>query len=142
MAQVQRKIVHKQFNSPIALYSDTNVKETLDRELKLLNNGAVGWVWNVFSQIFTHLHFNHKILFPFPSSPGFCSSLHSFCRIRKIHLKQKGFSWLKIKFLLIWSNSHFITSGRNKRDILTKSFNEENWVIVRVVNRVFMERYH
>lgn len=44
MAQVQRRIVHKQFNSPIALYSDTNVKETLDRELKTLNNGAVGWV--------------------------------------------------------------------------------------------------
>lgn len=46
MAQVQRKIVHKQFNSPIALYSDRNVKETLNRELKTLNNGAVGWVWN------------------------------------------------------------------------------------------------
>lgn len=42
MAQVQRKIVHKQFNSPIALYSDRNVKETLNRELKTLNNGAVG----------------------------------------------------------------------------------------------------
>ncbi|CRL00111.1 CLUMA_CG013392, isoform A [Clunio marinus] len=42
MAQVQRRIVHKQFNSPIALYSDTNVKETLNRELKLLDNGAVG----------------------------------------------------------------------------------------------------
>lgn len=54
MAQVQRKIVHKQFNSPIALYSDTNVKETLDRELKLLNNGAVGWVWNnFFANIYT-----------------------------------------------------------------------------------------
>lgn len=48
MAQVQRRIVHKQFNSPIALYSDTNVKETLDRELKTLNNGAVGWVWRNF----------------------------------------------------------------------------------------------
>jgi hypothetical protein len=42
MAQVQRRIVHKQFNSPIALYSDTNVKETLDRELKQLGNGAIG----------------------------------------------------------------------------------------------------
>jgi len=42
MAQLQRKLVHKQFNSPIALYSDTNVKETLNRELKILNNGAVG----------------------------------------------------------------------------------------------------
>lgn len=44
MAQVQRRIVHKQFNSPIALYSDTNIKATLDRELKSLGNGAVGWV--------------------------------------------------------------------------------------------------
>jgi hypothetical protein len=42
MASVQRRIVHKQFNSPIALYSDVNVKETLDRELRQLNNGAVG----------------------------------------------------------------------------------------------------
>lgn len=49
MAQVaQRRIVHKQFNSPIGLYSNQNVKETLDRELKTLNNGAVGWVWNNF----------------------------------------------------------------------------------------------
>lgn len=42
MAAVQKRIVHKQFNSPIALYSDANVKETLDRELKQLNNGAIG----------------------------------------------------------------------------------------------------
>jgi hypothetical protein len=42
MASVQRKIVHKQFNSPIALYSDTNIKATLDRELKSLGNGVVG----------------------------------------------------------------------------------------------------
>lgn len=45
MASVQRRIVHKQFNSPIAMYSDTNVKETLNRELKVLSSGAVGWVW-------------------------------------------------------------------------------------------------
>lgn len=44
MATVQRKIVHKQFNSPIALYSDVNVQETLDRELRQLGNGAIGWV--------------------------------------------------------------------------------------------------
>jgi hypothetical protein len=42
MAAVQRKLVHKQFNSPIALYSDNNVKETLDRELRQLGNGAIG----------------------------------------------------------------------------------------------------
>lgn len=42
MAAVQRRIVHKQFNSPIALYSDNNVKETLDRELRQLGNGAIG----------------------------------------------------------------------------------------------------
>ncbi|XP_050336059.1 uncharacterized protein LOC126762980 isoform X4 [Bactrocera neohumeralis] len=34
MATVQRKLVHKQFNSPMGLYSQQNVKETLDRELK------------------------------------------------------------------------------------------------------------
>lgn len=44
MASVQRRIVHKQFNSPIAMYSDNNVKETLNRELKVLSSGAVGWV--------------------------------------------------------------------------------------------------
>lgn len=42
MASVQRRIVHKQFNSPIAMYSDNNVKETLNRELKVLSSGAVG----------------------------------------------------------------------------------------------------
>ncbi len=42
MASVQRKVVHKQFNSPIALYSDVNIKETLDKELKALGNGVVG----------------------------------------------------------------------------------------------------
>lgn len=47
MAQVQqRKLVHKQFNSPIALYSDENVQDKLNKELKLLSNGAVGWVLN------------------------------------------------------------------------------------------------
>ncbi|XP_036336300.1 uncharacterized protein LOC118746564 [Rhagoletis pomonella] len=34
MAAVQRKLVHKQFNSPIGLYSQQNVNETLSRELK------------------------------------------------------------------------------------------------------------
>lgn len=42
MATVQRRIVHKQFNSPIGLYSDNNIKETLDRDLKVLSNGTVG----------------------------------------------------------------------------------------------------
>ncbi|CAD7081898.1 unnamed protein product [Hermetia illucens] len=42
MAAVQRKLVHKQFNSPIGLYSDQNVKETLDRELRAFSNGNVG----------------------------------------------------------------------------------------------------
>lgn len=52
MASVQRKIVHKQFNSPIALYSDTNIKATLDRELKSLGNGVVGWVIFYHHQFF------------------------------------------------------------------------------------------
>uniref|UniRef100_A0A1L8DCI6 Zasp-like motif domain-containing protein n=1 Tax=Nyssomyia neivai TaxID=330878 RepID=A0A1L8DCI6_9DIPT len=38
----QRTLVHKQFNSPIGLYSNRNVQETLDRELRQLSNGAVG----------------------------------------------------------------------------------------------------
>ncbi|XP_059615595.1 trithorax group protein osa isoform X2 [Phlebotomus argentipes] len=38
----QRTLVHKQFNSPIGLYSDRNVRETLDRELRTLSNGVVG----------------------------------------------------------------------------------------------------
>ncbi|XP_037036406.1 AT-rich interactive domain-containing protein 1A isoform X1 [Bradysia coprophila] len=42
MASVQRKLVHKQFNSPIGLYSDNNVKATLNRELKVLSNGTMG----------------------------------------------------------------------------------------------------
>jgi hypothetical protein len=41
-AVAQKRIVHKQFNSPIGLYSDTNIKATLDRDLKMLSNGAVG----------------------------------------------------------------------------------------------------
>lgn len=42
MTTIQRKLVHKQFNSPIGLYSDNNVKATLDRELKVLSNGTMG----------------------------------------------------------------------------------------------------
>ncbi|XP_034481101.1 mediator of RNA polymerase II transcription subunit 15-like isoform X3 [Drosophila innubila] len=34
MAATQRKLVHKQFNSPMGLYSQENVKATLNRELK------------------------------------------------------------------------------------------------------------
>jgi len=34
MAALQRKLVHKQFNSPMGLYSQENVKATLNRELK------------------------------------------------------------------------------------------------------------
>uniref|UniRef100_U5EML1 Putative basic-leucine zipper bzip transcription factor n=1 Tax=Corethrella appendiculata TaxID=1370023 RepID=U5EML1_9DIPT len=43
MATLQRRmLVNKQFNSPIGLYSNANVQETLDRELKRLGNGAIG----------------------------------------------------------------------------------------------------
>lgn len=38
----QKALVHKQFNSPLGLYSDNNIKETLNRELKTLSNGTVG----------------------------------------------------------------------------------------------------
>lgn len=40
----QKALVHKQFNSPLGLYSDNNIKETLNRELKTLSNGTMGWV--------------------------------------------------------------------------------------------------
>lgn len=36
------KLVNKQFNSPINLYSPQNVQETLDKQTKILANGAVG----------------------------------------------------------------------------------------------------
>ena len=37
-----KKIVHKQYNSPLSLYSPEAVSETLNRHTKLLGNGAVG----------------------------------------------------------------------------------------------------
>lgn len=36
------KLVNKQFNSPINLYSPQSVKETLERQTQVLSNGAVG----------------------------------------------------------------------------------------------------
>jgi len=42
MAAVQKRIVHKQFNSPIAMYSNNNIQQVLDRELKQLSNGTIG----------------------------------------------------------------------------------------------------
>ncbi|KNC34361.1 hypothetical protein FF38_05937 [Lucilia cuprina] len=41
MAAVQRKLVHKQFNSPMGLYSQQNVKETLNRELKAFGTDGI-----------------------------------------------------------------------------------------------------
>lgn len=40
------KLVNKQFNSPIHLYSPQNIQETLDRQTKILSNGAVGIDFN------------------------------------------------------------------------------------------------
>ncbi|KAG6441472.1 trithorax group protein osa isoform X3 [Manduca sexta] len=40
------KIVHKQFNSPIGLYSQQNIQETLNKHLKNLDNGTVGIDFN------------------------------------------------------------------------------------------------
>lgn len=45
MATYQPKLVNKQFNSPIGLYSDQNVREVLERESQMLSNGAVGLVY-------------------------------------------------------------------------------------------------
>ncbi|XP_023033088.1 uncharacterized protein LOC6645216 isoform X3 [Drosophila willistoni] len=41
MAAVQRKLVHKQFNSPMGLYSQENVKATLNRELKAFGGEGI-----------------------------------------------------------------------------------------------------
>lgn len=38
------KIVHKQFNSPIGLYSQRNIQDTLNKHLQNLDNGTVGLV--------------------------------------------------------------------------------------------------
>ncbi|XP_072384814.1 uncharacterized protein [Diabrotica undecimpunctata] len=40
------RLVNKQFNSPIGLYSQQNIQEVLDRESHLLENGAVGIDFN------------------------------------------------------------------------------------------------
>ncbi|XP_061710801.1 DNA translocase FtsK isoform X2 [Cydia pomonella] len=40
------KIVHKQFNSPIGLYSQKNIQETLNKHLSNLDNGGVGIDFN------------------------------------------------------------------------------------------------
>lgn len=37
------KLVNKQFNSPINLYSEASVREVIERESQLLSNGAIGW---------------------------------------------------------------------------------------------------
>ncbi|KAK4881877.1 hypothetical protein RN001_005196 [Aquatica leii] len=42
MATQYGKLVNKQFNSPINLYSENNIREVLDRESQMLSNGAVG----------------------------------------------------------------------------------------------------
>ncbi|KAB0802846.1 hypothetical protein PPYR_05032 [Photinus pyralis] len=42
MAGQYGKLVNKQFNSPINLYSENNIREVLDREAQMLSNGAVG----------------------------------------------------------------------------------------------------
>ncbi|KAF5305407.1 hypothetical protein FQR65_LT07733 [Abscondita terminalis] len=42
MATQYGKLVNKQFNSPINLYSENNIREVLDRETQMLSNGAVG----------------------------------------------------------------------------------------------------
>ncbi|KAK5650941.1 hypothetical protein RI129_001970 [Pyrocoelia pectoralis] len=42
MAGQYGKLVNKQFNSPINLYSENNIREVLGRESHMLSNGAVG----------------------------------------------------------------------------------------------------
>lgn len=50
----QKALVHKQFNSPLGLYSDNNISETLNRELKTLSNGTMGWVMHALTNISAH----------------------------------------------------------------------------------------
>lgn len=38
----QPRLVNKQFNTPIGLYSEQNVREVLQREQQILANGAIG----------------------------------------------------------------------------------------------------
>lgn len=42
MTTQKAKLVNKQFNSPINLYSPQAIQETLDRQTQVLANGAVG----------------------------------------------------------------------------------------------------
>lgn len=46
MATQRMKLVNKQFNSPINLYSPQAIQETLDRQTQVLANGAVGIDFN------------------------------------------------------------------------------------------------
>ncbi|GJQ83326.1 hypothetical protein Trydic_g15963 [Trypoxylus dichotomus] len=46
MAEQYQKLVNKQYNSPINLYSDKNVREILERETRVLANGAIGIDFN------------------------------------------------------------------------------------------------
>nr|CAD7463604.1 unnamed protein product [Timema tahoe] len=43
MAFRQPALVSRQFNSPIKLYSQENVAETLNKQAQILANGALGW---------------------------------------------------------------------------------------------------
>ena len=36
------RLVNKQFNSPINMYSPQSIQETLERQSQVLSNGAVG----------------------------------------------------------------------------------------------------
>ncbi|KYB29203.1 hypothetical protein TcasGA2_TC000576 [Tribolium castaneum] len=40
------RLVNKQFNSPIGLYSEQNIREVIERESQILSNGAVGINFN------------------------------------------------------------------------------------------------
>lgn len=42
------RLVNKQFNTPINLYSQKNIQDVMDRETQILSNGAVGWVSQSF----------------------------------------------------------------------------------------------
>lgn len=43
-SQAQPALVHKQYNSPVNLYSERNIEETLNAHSQVLATGATGYV--------------------------------------------------------------------------------------------------
>lgn len=46
--QAQPTLVHKQYNSPVNLYSERNIEETLNAHSQVLATGATGYETSLF----------------------------------------------------------------------------------------------